>query len=478
MFNSTLLKEVFYQSRIPQLIGCIDFTNMQYNPAFCDFLGFTMDELASLSIEEVSHKEDLANDVHLFREILSGRRNEYEIEKRYIHKSGAIKTGILNVSKIKAQGTEEEYILAQVIDITEKKQMETVLRESEQKYRLLAEHSSDVIVLHQVDFSCQYISPSVKTVLGYELVELLGKNPEEFIHPDDMEAMLIQLKLIGPENTSMLVTYRCKKKDGNFIWLESTIKALIDPITGKVKEIVTVSRDIQHRIETGERLRKSEKLAVVGQMAAAVAHEIRNPLTPIKGFMQLLNTEKEINPVYLGIVLDELQRLEVIISEFLTMAKPHAEKTSLVQINSLVGQVVQLLQTQALMKNLEVNFTSINSVPSIIGDPNSLKQVFMNVIQNALDALSEKGRIDVSICVDKLAVIIKIKDNGCGIPEERLLKLGEPFYSTKEKGTGLGLMTSFRIIESHHGKIKVESEEGRGTTVIIWLPIHQKNHSN
>ncbi|MGG1674461.1 PAS domain S-box protein [Neobacillus sp. NRS-1170] len=474
MFNSTHFKEVFYQSRIPQLIGCIDFTNIQFNPAFCDFLGFTMDELAEISFEEVSYKEDLAKDIHLFQEILSGQRNEYEIEKRYIHKSGEIKTGILNVSRIRAQGTEEDYLLAQVIDITEKKQMETVLRESEQKYRLLAEHSSDVIMLHRVDFSYLYISPSVKTILGYEPEELLVKNPVEIIHPDDMETMLTQHSQIGTENTSMLVTYRCKKKNGTYIWLESTIKALINPLTGEVQEIVKVSRDIQHRIETGERLRKSEKLAVVGQMAAAVAHEIRNPLTPIKGFMQLLNAEKEINPVYLGIVLDELQRLEVIISEFLTMAKPHTEKTSLVQLNSLVGQVVQLLQTQALMKNNEINFISNNTVPAIIGDPNSLKQVFMNVIQNSLDALSEKGQIDVIICVDELAVIIKIKDNGCGIPEGRLLKLGEPFYSTKEKGTGLGLMTSYRIIESHHGKINVESEEGHGTTVTIWLPIPSK----
>ena len=470
MFNSTHFKEVFYQSRIPQLIGCIDFTNMQFNPAFCDFLGFTMDELAVLSIEEVSHKDDIDNDVHLFQEILSGKRNEYEIEKRYIHKSGEIKTGILNVSRIKAQGTVEDYLLAQVIDITEKKHMETVLRESEHRYRLLAEHSSDVIMLHRVDLSYLYISPSVKTVLGYDPEELLGKGPEEIIHPDDMDAMLLHHRQIGPENTSLLVTFRCKKKDGSYIWLESTIKALIDPLTSEVNEIVTVSRNIQHRIETGERLRKSEKLAVVGQMAAAVAHEIRNPLTPIKGFMQLLNAEKEINPVYLSIVLDELQRLEVIISEFLTMAKPHAEKTCLVQINRLVGQVVQLLQAQALMKNQKIKFISNESIPSIIGDPNSLKQVFMNIIQNALDALSDKGRIEVKICDNELGVIIQIIDNGCGIPEERLLKLGEPFYSTKEKGTGLGLMTSYRIIESHHGKIKVESEEGQGTTVTVWLP--------
>jgi two-component system, sporulation sensor kinase A len=472
MFNLTLFQEVFYQSRIPQLIASLDLTLTQYNPAFCEFVGYTLDELSFLSMESLSHPEDMPKDAQLFRDILSGQRDEYQLEKRYIHKSGEIKTGILTVSRVREQTTGEQFLLGQVLEITEKKQMEIALRLREKKYRLLAEHSLDLIILHQVDFKYLYVSPSVQTVLGYEPREMIGRSPREFIHPDD-RTELRKLNNSFKDLESRLITYRCKKKDGSYIWLESTTKALYEHETGELKEIVSVSRDIQKRMETNEMLRKSEKLAVVGQMAAAVAHEIRNPLTPIKGFMQLLNTEKEINPVYLKIVLDELQRVETIISEFLSMAKPHTEKTSIVRVDAVVKQVVQLLQTEALMKNMQLNVYSADLIPPIIGDSNSLKQVFMNVIQNALDALSKNGQIDVSIFSDESEVIVKIMDDGCGIPKERLSKLGEPFYSTKEKGTGLGLMTSYRIIESHKGKIHIESVEGKGTTVTINLPVSE-----
>jgi two-component system sporulation sensor kinase A len=225
-------------------------------------------------------------------------------------------------------------------------------------------------------------------------------------------------------------------------------------------------------METNERLGKSEKLAVVGQTAAAVAHEIRNPLTAIKGFIQLFSSDKEVNPTFLKIIMEELNRVESIITEFLTMAKPHTEKSTYVQIDQILLQVVQLLQTQALMNNHEINFRSMNEkqVP-VFGDSNALKQVFINVIQNSLDALSVKGQIDVTITSDETGVYVQIEDNGFGIPKERLAKLGEPFYSTKEKGTGLGLMTSYRIIENHQGKINIDSTEGKGTTVTIWLPV-------
>jgi two-component system, sporulation sensor kinase A len=472
MVNSNFFNEVFYQSRIPQLVTSTNFTQLQYNPAFCDFLGYSMDEIMSLTVAAVSHPDDMALDTQLFGEFINNQRNEYQIEKRYIHKSGEIKTGILTVSRVKEQSTGEECFLSQILDITEKKRMEDELRNSEKKYRLLAENSSDIIMMHKVDFTYVYISPSVKSVLGYEPNEMIGRSPRDFIHQDDGAELRKLSILLGLNHKPMLVTYRYKKKDGSYIWLESTIKALIDKETGQIKEIVSVSRDIQQRMETDDRLRKSEKLAVVGQTAAAVAHEIRNPLTAIKGFIQLFINDKEINPAFFNIIIDELDRVESIISEFLSMAKPHPEKTVSVQIDQILHQVIQLLQTQALMKNHQINYRILNGrILPVNGDPNSLKQVFLNVIQNSLDALYHKGKIDVSISSDMSGVYIQIVDNGSGIPNERLSRLGEPFYSTKEKGTGLGLMTSFRIIESHHGKINIDSIEGEGTSVTIWLPV-------
>jgi two-component system, sporulation sensor kinase A len=256
-----------------------------------------------------------------------------------------------------------------------------------------------------------------------------------------------------------------------YIWIESNMRSVLNEQTGESEGIISVSRDIGKRLETDNLLRKSDKLAVVGQLAAAVAHEIRNPLTSVKGFMQLFSNTKECNEDFIKIVLDELDRVEAIISEFLTMSRPHQDKFELIKVDELLRQVIQLSQTQALLINKEINYTVITEIPVINGDANSLKQVFINIIQNALDALDEKGSVTVELSASESTLFIYIIDNGCGIPEERLTNIGEPFYSTKEKGTGLGLMTSFKIIENHKGKLKIESTVGEGTRVSISLPL-------
>ncbi|WP_442920038.1 ATP-binding protein [Metabacillus sp. B2-18] len=212
-------------------------------------------------------------------------------------------------------------------------------------------------------------------------------------------------------------------------------------------------------------------MAVVGQLAAAVAHEIRNPLTSVKGFIQLFSETKQCNEEYMNIVLNELDRVEDIIFEFLTLARSHQEKMETIKIDELLKQVIQLLQTQAILVNKEINFLVESNIPPVEGDSNKLKQVFFNIIQNALDAIDEKGVVFVRLYSNDSRVCMEFIDNGCGIPESRLESVGEPFYSTKEKGTGMGLMTSYKIIENHKGKIDIDSTVGEGTKVSVSLPL-------
>ncbi|NUK31539.1 Cache 3/Cache 2 fusion domain-containing protein [Parageobacillus sp. VR-IP] len=225
--------------------------------------------------------------------------------------------------------------------------------------------------------------------------------------------------------------------------------------------------------QSEELLRKSEKLAVVGELAAGVAHEIRNPLTSLKGFIQLLK-EGERNQMYFDIIEAELERLNEIVDEFLLLGKPNPVKKAYHHVSDMLQHVMKLLEGQALLHHVTVQYSIDEQLPPLYCDENQLKQVFINIIKNAIEAMPNGGmlRIEAKLRLD--SVLICITDEGCGIPKERMATLGEPFYSTKEKGTGLGLMVSFKIVEAHGGKMEIHSEEGKGTTVCLLFPISSK----
>jgi signal transduction histidine kinase len=171
---------------------------------------------------------------------------------------------------------------------------------------------------------------------------------------------------------------------------------------------------------------------------------------------------------------DELNRINHIVSELLLLAKPQQMKFTRANLNKLLQDVLSLLNTEANLNDIQINFTSSLRELWIECEPNQLKQLFINIIKNAMES-SQKGGV-VSISLDEEEnefVSIKVMDKGCGISKERLDRIGEPFYSSKEKGTGLGLTVSYKIVQSHNGSIHFESEQDVGTNVSINLPIQQ-----
>ncbi|MRR42110.1 ATP-binding protein, partial [Bacillus anthracis] len=236
-------------------------------------------------------------------------------------------------------------------------------------------------------------------------------------------------------------------------------------------KIMIIVRDITERKKTEEWLNKSDTLAAIGQLAAGVAHEVRNPLTVIKGFIQLFQINKEDQEKYFDLMLSEIERIEAILQEFLSIAKTDEISTEKKNIYQIFKNVVSLINTKAIMTNIQVELSTDSKDIIIECSENQLKQVFINILQNSIEAMPDGGRISIHIKeIGKYGIIISVIDKGIGIPAERIKRLGEPFYSTKEKGTGIGLMLSYKIIESHQGNISIMSEVGVGTTVTIYLP--------
>ncbi|KAA0546283.1 PAS domain S-box protein [Bacillus sp. BGMRC 2118] len=357
--------------------------------------------------------------------------------------------------------------------IRENKQMQNVLKESEAKYRLIAENTTDLIVVMDNIGTISYFSPSHERVLGYNLSKIETQRLVQFIHPDDIEKVTDKInKLFEGINTHSM-EFRLKHKDGKWLQFESRSMPVFGE-EGNVDHIVLISRDITERLKSEELLLQSEKLSIVGELAAGVAHEIRNPLTTIKGFIQL-NKARNDSFEFNDLLLSELERIEAITGELLTLGKPQAVQLENTKVAHIIQNTVELLMPQALMNNIQFTIKVENTDIAITCEKNQIKQVFLNIIKNAIEAMPKGGNIDITLRKgDNHDCVISFQDYGSGIPEDILPRLGEPFYSLKEKGTGLGLMICQKIIKLHHGNITFNSKLGEGTRIDITLPLSEE----
>lgn len=242
-------------------------------------------------------------------------------------------------------------------------------------------------------------------------------------------------------------------------------------------QVNMMSENLKNYKQTEEMLLRSEKLSVAGQLAAGVAHEIRNPLTSIQGFLKLLEEKDVPSKDYLSIMNDEIKRIDQIVGEFLVLAKPQAACFKKVKVCEIIDDVVCLLETHPSKgkDNIQIQLTYENPEIEIDCDMNQLKQVFINIAKNALEAMQKGGNLQIRVLnQEDNQVLIQFIDQGIGIPEENIVRIGEPFYTTKEDGTGLGMMICYKIVENHHGKINIKSQVEKGTTVEIYFPISQK----
>jgi two-component system, sporulation sensor kinase E len=360
-------------------------------------------------------------------------------------------------------------------DITERKHMARQLTESQQQYKSLFEYSPDIVYMMDLNGNITNLNSQFEGIMGFSRDEMIGKNVISFLPKRYKWDLSKFISSFVNDIKPIMYELNIPHANGQDIILQCTTLPIV--VDGKITGIIGYGRDFTTLRLTEDRLRRTEKLSVVGELAASVAHEIRNPLTSLKGFVQLLQIEDEKHQFYYQIMLDELNRINHIVSELLLLAKPQVLKFSKADIYKLLNDVISLLKTQASLLNVQIEAIFPNEELVIECEPNQLKQLFINIIKNAIEATIEGGTI--SIFFEQLAeaqILIIVKDNGCGISKERLEKIGEPFYSSKEKGTGLGLTVSFKIVELHKGTIRFDSQKNHGTSVHIQLPIAQ-NHA-
>ncbi len=275
----------------------------------------------------------------------------------------------------------------------------------------------------------------------------------------------------------ILGAIRVADKEGNFTDEDAKLLTILANHMAVAMENARLYRSLQGQMaelkETQEQLIQSAKLAAIGELASNVAHEINNPLTSIIGFTELLKDESDITIIKnrLEIIEKESMRARDIVRELLHFARKRPLQLTAIDMNQALKDVIPLVESQARMHHV-VLVEEYGDVPETVGDSNQLKQVFINIINNAVSAMHEGGRLALSTGRQGEYVVIRFNDTGHGIPKDVLQRIFEPFYTTKkDKGTGLGLSVSYRIVQEHGGRIDVESIWGKGSTFTVRIPV-------
>lgn len=433
------------------------------NNSFVRMFEYTVEEALKMNYFPLINPEDIEHVQNHFHQASKGIPQNYEVKCKTKY-GKEIFIHVTNVPIIVNDKIVGVYGISK--DITKNKQSETAVRKSEQLYHLITENSQDVIIFTSPEGLIRYVSPAIKTILGYEPDNLLGRKGADLIHPDDATK---RKKL---ESDFDIETMRFLHKKGHYVWIEVSRK-VIKKESGEIDKILVMGRDVTKRIEADELMIKSEKLSLAGQLSAGIAHEIRNPLTSIKGFLQMMQNGYELKQEYLDVIYSELTRIESILSELLLLAKPQVLRFENKKLTSIINQVSTLLETETNYKDILLIKELAKDEIWINCDENQMKQVIINLLKNGIESMPNGGELTIKTAIENHEVCIYVIDQGCGISQKEIANLGQPFFTTKEKGTGLGLAVSFHIIENHNGKVLVESEPGKGTIFLIKLPIMQ-----
>src|SRR5690625_1053017 len=327
-------------------------------------------------------------------------------------------------------------------------------------------HYHDLITVWDYEGRVIFISKSVEEMLGYDRTELAGTKWSERISKEDED--YIKSNFNYDSSKSQTFTINLINKYGKYIWAECTAAKLYDEHKEDHFYIATL-KDISDKKETEEMMIRSEKMSIAGQLAAGVAHEIRNPLTSLKGFIQLLQAGVNRKEAYYKIMIEEIEKMENITSELLFVSKPLTDHKKEESMETMLQDITVLLKPQAKLKDIDIQYDIPENI-MLYCDRSQIKQVLINLVKNAIEAMDEKGVIQLNAVSDDSKISLSIIDEGSGIPEEIIHKLGEPFFTTKQSGTGLGIMISKQILEQHDATLEIKQNKGKGSTFLIHFP--------
>ncbi len=392
--------------------------------------------------------------------------------------SGDNALGVLCVNYIKDQEFQEDDIKAlcsianQTAIAIENAELYEQIKKSEKQYRTLFDTISTSMVILDKQFRVLLVNPAFEKLSGYGRDSLIGKKLFTDFFDDELNTNSELISHLKSSASHCELAFLDAEKQVKHIFMTS---ALLE----ETSEIIVSLIDLTQQRELEKKLYQSQELAAIGELSAGIAHEIRNPLVAITNAVSLLKDETEISEEgkqLLDIVKEESDHLAVIVDDFLKYARPKKPDLKEEDINQLLRELVKKFRDweNNQVRWIESYEPDLQQIPI---DRHQIQQVITNLFLNALDAMLNEGDLHIASKLikhrRKFFIQIQISDSGMGIPNDDIKKIFQPFFSTKEKGTGMGLAICHRIINQHEGDIFVESVENKGTTFTILLPLKQ-----
>jgi PAS domain S-box-containing protein len=479
-----LFENAFQHAAIGMALVSLEGGFLKVNPAFCELIGQSEAEMLATDFQAITHPEDLEADLTLLQRLLAGEIPSYRMDKRYIRADGAFVWVHLTVSLVRDRSGAPRHFIAQVQDLTARREAEAAVRDSEARLRLMAEHTTDMIVVTEIGGATTYVSPSCYAITGRRPEELIGARAVDFAHPDDIGRLVAAFRGLATSSKAQRVRWRGRHKtEDRWIWLESN-PALLDE-----NHYLDVMRDVTDQVAQEEALAATTLAAEAAAQAkseflANMSHEIRTPLTAVIGFCGLLSARPGLDDAaagYVARIASASEALLAIVNDVLDFSKLEAGQFSItpraVAPVETARNILMMFEPQAAAKGLSLDFAAQGQIPEWAElDPERVRQVLINLIGNAVKFTEAGGAVSLALRYDAGRLRFEVQDTGAGLSDDQLAKLFQRFSQVdgsstrRHGGTGLGLAICKGLADAMGGEIGVRTRVGEGSTFFFEIP--------
>ena len=438
---------------------------VQVNDAFVKLTGYERQETIGRTAQELGIWVVPAERDNLLKQIQEqGSIRGFELELR--GKSGEIRTFNLSGEIINFEG--EPHLICSIRDITERKRMEEDLRLSEECLSKAFEASPVSMTITALEDG-RFIKANTAfcKIIGYSQEEAIGRTSLElnfWVYSSDR--CMLKKRIMNKQPVRDMEIKFNRKTGEERVGLLSMEGLNIHGELCILSELTDITDLRQMEVE----MTRLDRLNIVGEMAASIGHEIRNPMTTVRGYLQLLQLNKDYQQQteYFDLMIEELDRANSIITEFLSLAKNKAVELKLTSLNLVIGKLLPLIQANAMSRDQQIKLER-NELPDLLLDHKEIRQLILNLVNNGLESMASGGHVSIRTFKEDGKAVLAVEDQGHGIDHELLDKLGTPFFTTKEQGTGLGLAVCYRIANRHNAQIDVKTSS-TGTTFYVRFP--------